>query len=332
MCREGPGPEGGRPGVQQRRGRAGAGELPGVPPDRPARRRGAVRGLHGRRTSTPTPVTHVVVLPDGTARPIEPSAGHPGAGAGRGACAADAAATVARGGRPDRPAGGRWALVARRRAAGTRAATRTSASGCAPTTAAWLAHHLTVDALRELLPEAADLAVTRHLLPNLRAVNFVIDGLLGDGVAAQARFDPQAQGASASGCARATSTSRRHCCEPRPGRVDTATARRCWTSSRRWTPSTRRRWPGAGRSTSRGITQRGKLLARERIELLLDPDSPFLELSPLAAWGSDFTVGASVVTGDRRGRGRRVPDHRERPDGQRRREQPVDAEEDAAGR
>ncbi|MFF4234748.1 acyl-CoA carboxylase subunit beta [Actinomadura geliboluensis] len=43
--------------------------------------------------------------------------------------------------------------------------------------------------------------------------------------------------------------------------------------------------------------KRGKLLARERIELLLDPDSPFLELSPLAAWGSDFPVGASVVTG-----------------------------------
>lgn len=43
--------------------------------------------------------------------------------------------------------------------------------------------------------------------------------------------------------------------------------------------------------------RRGKLLARERIELLVDPDSPFLELSPLAAWGSDFPVGASVVTG-----------------------------------
>ncbi|WP_156993993.1 carboxyl transferase domain-containing protein [Pseudonocardia acaciae] len=43
--------------------------------------------------------------------------------------------------------------------------------------------------------------------------------------------------------------------------------------------------------------KRGKLLARERIELLLDEDSPFLELSPLAAWGTDFAVGASVVTG-----------------------------------
>src|SRR5215207_2182720 len=42
---------------------------------------------------------------------------------------------------------------------------------------------------------------------------------------------------------------------------------------------------------------RGKLLARERIELLLDQDAPFLELSPLAAWGTDFHVGASGVTG-----------------------------------
>ncbi|HEX6919292.1 MAG TPA: carboxyl transferase domain-containing protein [Actinomycetes bacterium] len=43
--------------------------------------------------------------------------------------------------------------------------------------------------------------------------------------------------------------------------------------------------------------QRGKLLPRERIELLVDPDSPFLELSPLAAWGTDYPVGGSVVTG-----------------------------------
>src|SRR5437763_12610603 len=42
---------------------------------------------------------------------------------------------------------------------------------------------------------------------------------------------------------------------------------------------------------------RGRLLARERLELLLDRDSAFLELSPLAAWGTDFTVGASVITG-----------------------------------
>ena len=58
----------------------------------------------------------------------------------------------------------------------------------------WLAHTLTVEKLRELLPETADLTVTRHVLPNLRAVNFVIEGILGQGVAYQARFDPQAKG------------------------------------------------------------------------------------------------------------------------------------------
>ncbi len=58
----------------------------------------------------------------------------------------------------------------------------------------WLANTLTVDLLKELLPEAAELDVTRHVLPNLRAVNFVIEGILGQGVAYQARFDPQAKG------------------------------------------------------------------------------------------------------------------------------------------
>ncbi|MFJ3792179.1 acyclic terpene utilization AtuA family protein [Kitasatospora sp. NPDC090091] len=57
----------------------------------------------------------------------------------------------------------------------------------------WLAHTLTTDLLRRLLPEAADLPIERHLLPNLRAVNFTITGLLGEGVAAQHRFDPQAK-------------------------------------------------------------------------------------------------------------------------------------------
>ncbi|WP_411293095.1 acyclic terpene utilization AtuA family protein [Streptomyces sp. CBMA123] len=57
----------------------------------------------------------------------------------------------------------------------------------------WLAHTLTVPKLRELLPETAELPVTRHLLPHLRAVNFTLTGLLGEGVAAQHRFDPQAK-------------------------------------------------------------------------------------------------------------------------------------------
>jgi acetyl-CoA carboxylase carboxyltransferase component len=54
---------------------------------------------------------------------------------------------------------------------------------------------------------------------------------------------------------------------------------------------------GGGERYQQRHRDRGRLLARERIELLLDPDSPFLELSSLAAWGTEFAVGASVVTG-----------------------------------
>ncbi|MFD9068761.1 acyl-CoA carboxylase subunit beta [Streptomyces lasiicapitis] len=54
---------------------------------------------------------------------------------------------------------------------------------------------------------------------------------------------------------------------------------------------------GGGEKYVQRHRDRGKLLARERIELLLDPDTPFLELSPLAAWGSEYPVGASMVTG-----------------------------------
>ncbi|WP_217229100.1 acyclic terpene utilization AtuA family protein [Streptomyces anulatus] len=57
----------------------------------------------------------------------------------------------------------------------------------------WLAHELTVERLKELLPETAGLTVVRHVLPRLRALNFTVYGLLGEGVAAQARFDPQAK-------------------------------------------------------------------------------------------------------------------------------------------
>lgn len=54
---------------------------------------------------------------------------------------------------------------------------------------------------------------------------------------------------------------------------------------------------GGGERYVQRHRDRGKLTVRERLELLLDPDSPFLELSPLAAWGTAFTVGASIVTG-----------------------------------
>jgi hypothetical protein len=57
----------------------------------------------------------------------------------------------------------------------------------------WLARFLTLDRVRELLPETAGLDLERHVLANLRAVNVVIRGLLGEGVAYNARFDPQAK-------------------------------------------------------------------------------------------------------------------------------------------
>jgi Acyclic terpene utilisation family protein AtuA len=59
---------------------------------------------------------------------------------------------------------------------------------------AWLDHFLSVDELRRLLPECASLVVERHRLANLRALNFVIRGLLEEGVAASTRQDAQAKG------------------------------------------------------------------------------------------------------------------------------------------
>jgi hypothetical protein len=58
----------------------------------------------------------------------------------------------------------------------------------------WLLTVLTEDGVRILLPEARDLAIEVHPLPNLRAVNIVIHGLLGRGVAETTRVDPQAKG------------------------------------------------------------------------------------------------------------------------------------------
>ncbi|MDX2853666.1 acyclic terpene utilization AtuA family protein [Actinacidiphila glaucinigra] len=58
----------------------------------------------------------------------------------------------------------------------------------------WLRDWLDVERLRALLPEAAKLPVSRYELPNLRALNFVVHGLLGEGVAASTRPDPQAKG------------------------------------------------------------------------------------------------------------------------------------------
>ena len=57
----------------------------------------------------------------------------------------------------------------------------------------WLAAELSVARFRELLPEAKELAVDRYELPNIRSLNFVVHGLLGEGVASSTRPDPQAK-------------------------------------------------------------------------------------------------------------------------------------------
>ena len=58
----------------------------------------------------------------------------------------------------------------------------------------WLTKLVTPRKVRELLPEAADLEIDVYVLPNLGGVNVLIRGLLGEGVAASTRFDPQAKG------------------------------------------------------------------------------------------------------------------------------------------
>lgn len=58
----------------------------------------------------------------------------------------------------------------------------------------WLRAFLTVERMHELLPEAASLPIVRYELPNLRGLNFVMTGLLGEGVASSVRPDPQAKG------------------------------------------------------------------------------------------------------------------------------------------
>ena len=63
-----------------------------------------------------------------------------------------------------------------------------------PERVAWLTKLISPAKVRELVPEAADLEVDVFVLPNLGAVNVVIRRLLGDGVAASTRFDPQAKG------------------------------------------------------------------------------------------------------------------------------------------
>jgi hypothetical protein len=132
-------------------------------------------------------VEHVAVLPDGSRRPIDPPPQDTG-------WSADprhgSSAPLPLAGEPTRRAPLGTVVGARSGDKGGDANlgvwARSDAFG-------WLREFLTVDRLKQLLPECAALDVERYEFANLKAVNFVIHGLLGLGVAASTRFDPQAK-------------------------------------------------------------------------------------------------------------------------------------------
>ncbi|MEU5789173.1 acyclic terpene utilization AtuA family protein [Micromonospora purpureochromogenes] len=138
-------------------------------------------------------VEHVAVLPGGERVPIPPPTRTDAAAAH----ATEAA--PATGGAPARPEG---TGPTRRAPLGELVGARSGDKGGdanlgvwarTDATYGWLRGWLTVERLAELLPETAPLTVERYELPHLRAVNFVLRGLLGQGVAASTRFDPQAK-------------------------------------------------------------------------------------------------------------------------------------------
>jgi hypothetical protein len=173
-------------------------------------------------------VEHAVVLPDGSRRVIPHTAAEVGAGAEAGhpsarsaplrsyplqdtppppapagePPAADAPPSPAPAGEPPAAEGASWGAT-RRVPLGLVTGARSGDKGGnanvgiwarTPAGYGWLRAELTTERFRELLPEAAGLRVDRYELPNLLAVNFVVAGLLGQGVAASARPDPQAKG------------------------------------------------------------------------------------------------------------------------------------------
>ncbi|UNT01056.1 DUF1446 domain-containing protein [Streptomyces tubbatahanensis] len=155
--------------------------------------RGAPYGVFEAAYVDASTVPHVAVLPDGGRRDV--SFPHPAPSRNRGVRGAEP---------PEKREGAGQGHNTRRAPLGRVAGTRSGDKGGSanigvwardgdPAIHRWLRETLTVAKLRELLPETAELPVTRHELPNLHALNFVVEDLLGAGVAAQHRFDPQAK-------------------------------------------------------------------------------------------------------------------------------------------
>jgi Acyclic terpene utilisation family protein AtuA len=147
-------------------------------------------------------VDHAVVLPDGSRRVIAPPGGPP---PGPPQAAPVPAAPVPAGGAdprgrpPQTPPTGPTRRVPLGRVCAARSGDKGGNANVGVWTRdaaafGWLRDYLTVDRFGELIHEAARLPVRRYELANLHALNFVVTGLLGAGVAASARPDPQAKG------------------------------------------------------------------------------------------------------------------------------------------
>jgi len=151
-------------------------------------------GVFSHRLVGQDAVEHTAVLPDGSRVVVDPPK--------RTEPLAEPLTEPAGPGLPDPPPDGPTRRVPLGRVAGARSGDKGGDANLGlwvrhddPDRVAWrwLARLATPERLRALLPEAADLPVTVHLLPNLGAVNVVVHGLLGQGVAASTRFDPQAK-------------------------------------------------------------------------------------------------------------------------------------------
>jgi Acyclic terpene utilisation family protein AtuA len=133
-------------------------------------------------------VEHVVVLPDGSRQVILPptvAAGDPATGASPDEIPAGPPGPTRRA-----PLG----LVCGARSGDKGGNANVGLWTRHPEAYGWLRDYLDVTRFKELLPEAAGLELRRYELPNLHALNFVVEGLLGLGVAASTRPDPQAKG------------------------------------------------------------------------------------------------------------------------------------------
>ena len=295
-----------RPGRRRARGerrgdRAGAGQLPRLPRDGAAREGRAVRGVRGRvRGARARCRTSRCCRTDGARtyrRPRKTRTLEPVAGTRR--CPQPLPAGPHR-------AGCRSALVAGARSGDKGGSANVGVWARTDEAWRWLAHALTVDDSAQLLPETADLTVTRHVFPHLRAAQLRRRRAARRGRRRAGPFRSAGQGP------------RRMAAFAARGRY-----RRCWSRdcarTRRWTstgadyaahrahharagspnstPSTPRRSRAAARSTSHGTASAASCSPANASSCCSTPTRPFLELSPLAAWGSDYPVGASLVTG-----------------------------------